>query len=248
MAVVALAAVLSFLLVGGAVGVRLWLLARRTRKWPERILGLGLCSVLFVTFPAVGLSLVAGLGPAALEQVIFALGLLPVAGFVTSLYAFTWLVFRPQSAVGRLVVALSGAAALAVVAGIVLARVAHWDGGAGPAVRPWALAMVTLFGGGMAWTGIESQRYWRLMRRRQALGLADALVANRFLLWGVASLVAVAALLVIGAAKAAGLVIVVHPIPRLAIGVSGVTMSACWYLAFLPPRRYQARLRAPSAR
>jgi hypothetical protein len=35
---------------------------------------------------------------------------------------------------------------------------------------------------------IESYRYYGLLRRRRALGLADALVTNRFLLWGSASL------------------------------------------------------------
>ena len=38
------------------------------------------------------------------------------------------------------------------------------------------------------WTMVESYRYYALMRRRQAIGLADPMVTNRFLLWGSASL------------------------------------------------------------
>jgi len=38
------------------------------------------------------------------------------------------------------------------------------------------------------WTMIESYRFYGLMRRRRALGLADPLVTNRFFLWGSASL------------------------------------------------------------
>jgi hypothetical protein len=34
------------------------------------------------------------------------------------------------------------------------------------------------------WVAAESLRYWGLLRRRLQLGLADPLVANRFLLWG----------------------------------------------------------------
>jgi hypothetical protein len=38
--------------------------------------------------------------------------------------------------------------------------------------------------GALAWMAVESLRYWRLLRRRLALGLSDALVTNRFALWG----------------------------------------------------------------
>jgi hypothetical protein len=34
---------------------------------------------------------------------------------------------------------------------------------------------------------IEALRYWSMLRRRMRLGLADAVVANRFFLWGIAA-------------------------------------------------------------
>ena len=37
------------------------------------------------------------------------------------------------------------------------------------------------------WSGIESGRYYLLLRKRMSLGLADAVVTNRFLLWGVSA-------------------------------------------------------------
>ena len=37
-----------------------------------------------------------------------------------------------------------------------------------------------------AWGGFEALRYFFLLRRRQALGLADPVVTNRFLLWAIA--------------------------------------------------------------
>ncbi len=36
-----------------------------------------------------------------------------------------------------------------------------------------------------AWACYESLRYYRSMHRRQTLGLADPIVANRFLLWSI---------------------------------------------------------------
>jgi hypothetical protein len=44
---------------------------------------------------------------------------------------------------------------------------------------------------GLVWMAVEAFRYRGLLKRRLRLGLADPLVANRFLLWGVwASIVA----------------------------------------------------------
>src|SRR5262249_16178730 len=37
---------------------------------------------------------------------------------------------------------------------------------------------------GVVWMSVESFRYGAMLRRRLRLGLADPLVANRFLLWG----------------------------------------------------------------
>jgi len=39
----------------------------------------------------------------------------------------------------------------------------------------------------MIWLTFESLRYFRRLRRREALGLADPVVVNRFLLWGIFS-------------------------------------------------------------
>lgn len=244
MGLLAIASMLGFLGVGSAVGVRLLWLARHTRRLPELFLGGGLASTTLVTFPTTVASVALGFGDAGLEKLLFAVGLVPVGLLVAGLYAFTWVVFRRESrACVGLVVAATAASAVVVV-GLAHARITHWDGGALPAVKPWMLALVALFTAALAWTAFEALRYHALLRRRMALGLADPVVANRVFLWGFGALVSVLAMLLIGASKAAGLVIVVHPVPRLATGLGGIACALCWYLAFLPPKAYVERLRA----
>src|SRR5262249_36825653 len=66
-----------------------------------------------------------------------------------------------------------------------LAQLLYWGA--------WSLALT-----GIAWgqTGFESLRYYALLRKRVALGLADPAVANRVLLWGLMGATALACVLV----------------------------------------------------
>jgi len=240
---VALASVLVFVGLAGTIGTRLLLLARRTGGRPELALGLGLASLAFVTFPTTVLSVAVGFGWPALEKALFAVGLVPVGFFAASLFAFTREVFRPGSARARAVVWAAALGAACLVAGLGWARISQWQTGPVADTRPWLLGLVTLFAVGLTWTAVESGRYWWSMRRRVGFGLADPVVANRFFLWALASCLAVVCLAVVGGSKAAGLVIVQHPLPRLAVGLAGTGLVVCWTLAFLPPEAYLRRLR-----
>jgi hypothetical protein len=75
------------------------------------------------------------------------------------------------------------------------------------------------------WVGLEPLAYHVKLRRRVALGLAEPLVADRFLLWGVGSL-ARAALIVLGAVS--GLVL-----PGVAAGAREAFTAATLLLASL---------------
>jgi hypothetical protein len=55
---------------------------------------------------------------------------------------------------------------------VMFAGVGHWIGWAGRTAAALGIAF-------------ESFRYWRMLRRRLRLGLADPVVTNRFLLWGI---------------------------------------------------------------
>jgi len=93
------------------------------------------------------------------------------------------------------------------------------------------------------------------MRKRQALGLADPVVTNRFLMWGVG---AALASLGTGIATVTALLTDVSPLESAAIvgssSAHGFAAAIAIWLAFLPPAPYQRWLRrrhaqttAPSA-
>jgi hypothetical protein len=91
----------------------------------------------------------------------------------------------------------------------------------------------------MVWNSVESLLYWGRMRRRLLLGLADPVVTNRFLLWGVSSAAAF---------FGSGLIFVFvtvtgmnpNQVPSLSLIVSfhGLVAAIAMWFAFLPPAFY----------
>jgi len=108
-----------------------------------------------------------------------------------------------------------------------------------------------------AWGFLESLRYHGLMKRRQALGLADAVVTNRFALFAVwtGALVGLPALLFVVRAwlllsTGSGKLIAVDgtlsaPAWLLALGLLGFGAAAAvaLWLSFFPPRAWLDRVR-----
>jgi hypothetical protein len=91
-------------------------------------------------------------------------------------------------------------------------------------------------GGAYLWSTAESVRYHALMRRRVRLGLVDAELAHRFLLWGLAGgcaflLFALGMLSRLTGGATASASLIGQPLLGLASGV-------CIWLAFFPPARY----------
>jgi hypothetical protein len=234
-----------------AIGVRLLLLSRRTGGVPERLLGLGL-------------GLTGGLGYGILIAVSLtrqALGeapdpLLTAAGAlgkalhdlgVVAVLAFVVHVFRPGAAWARaLAAAMAGAMALGYAGYGLAGGFAHG--------RPegfWYWLEFAPIGTYQIWAAGEALAYHGMMRRRRALGLADPLVANRFLCWGVGSLLAVAAIWTVSVPALLGLPLAeqqrIAPVTLLLTAVWGTGCVAAYGLAFFPPRWYRERL-APAAR
>jgi len=234
---------ISFLLVGTVVGVRMLLLARRTREAPEALLGAGLCAVTFVTIPCIALGFGLRLGPVWLEKLLFAAGLVPMIGFATVLHAFTARVFRPRSRVAWGLVIAATLVAGVGTGGTVLSRFAAWDVDSVVSVH-WTLMLVGSFVFGLGWSGVESLRYHRKMRLRLGLGLVDPVVCDRFFLWGFGGVAAVFGVAVVIVSLLLGWRVVTHPLPILGIAFAGFSLSITWWLAFLPPEAYLRRLRA----
>jgi hypothetical protein len=116
-----------------------------------------------------------------------------------------------------------------------------------------------------SWAFYESLRYWRAMRRRDSLGLADPVVTNRFLLWSIWTgavtalpLIALAlrsvAILALGSepdARLLGTELAVAMLRFVAILFVAIAPLAAvaLTLSFFPPSAYleRVRRRTPSA-
>jgi len=236
--------VLVFFALATTVGVRLLVLSCRTRQLPELCIGLALSLIAILGLPLSALGRVPALTGTELGNAAFAAGVSAACAGVALFFAFTWRVFRAASgwAAGAVVAATALLAAIAVGLGLAGSHGASLEEIL-PRTRPWAVSMVAMLALALFWTGIESLRYHRLMRRRLALGIADPVVVNRFLLWGVGSLSAALLCTSNIAFLLSGVVVLADPTALCTIAANGSVMSAAWYLGFLPPERYLRFLR-----
>jgi hypothetical protein len=233
--------------VGVAVGIRLVRLARRSGGFPERMLGVaclagpGLVAPCMVVVHAVP-------EPELVVRAAAFVGQLGYALFCSVMVLFTWQCFRPDEtwakglARASIAVVLFGAA-VGVTRALGLAPAAELKDMNHFGFRLIGFASLV----GHAWTGLESFVYYGRMRKRRVLGLADPVVTNRFLLWG---LVAVAALVASGAPLIVGFLggDSFNDVPtRLAGAAATIFGSVCLQLAFLPPRSYVSWLQARAA-
>ncbi|MGH0033910.1 MAG: hypothetical protein ACQGVK_02640 [Myxococcota bacterium] len=219
------------------VGLRLIALHARTRARPE--LYIGTSFLLTGAIPtAVDQALQHGIG--AEPAVSNLLYLLLVCTGSSLLYQFTRVVFRPTSR--RAALLTHGVALVYVVCLVGHAATGGFaemtDGGAFYSV---GLAFRC---GGFAWSSFEALRYQRLLARRLRLGLADPLLVNRFALWSVAAAAASVCYgsWIIELIRGGG----VFPEPIAAMMLlqtaCGLLAAGTIWLAFFPPRAYQARL------
>ena len=127
---------------------------------------------------------------------------------------------------------------LTAIACILVSISAVWSA----SIQESLISPLHLFGeavrlGGLLWGSSEALRYYAAMRRRLALGLADPVVTNRFLLWGVAMSAGVIASL-------SGLFMTISGMvnpgawPYLVLGISTTISPVAQWFAFFPPRSY----------
>jgi len=230
-----------------AIGVRLQLLARRTGASPERLLGLGLGltgGVGYGILIAVSLARQA-VGDAPAPALVFwglvGKGIHDLG--VVAMLAFIVTVFRPGVSWAR---GLAGAM-IAVLAVGYLGN-ALTGGFASMRLGFWYWVGFAVIGTYPMWAAAEAFRYHGLMRKRRAIGLADPILVNRFLLWGVASLFSVAAIWTISLPAILGLPLAeqqrVAPASMSLTGLWGIGAISAYWLTFFPPAWYRARVLA----
>ncbi len=94
------------------------------------------------------------------------------------------------------------------------------------------------------WGALESFSYYRKMRRRLALGLADPLLVERFRIWGVGfSTSALATALMVGGTWWYDMTVTHVPWLLLVIQISMAMTTVATWIAFYPPAWLAARIR-----
>ncbi len=228
----------SFLAVSLTVGIRLLLLARRTRKLPELAMGLNFIVAGFIGYALVVAAESLHLFPGRLAGFgsFFGVSGISIGGAFVCL--FTQRVFQPKSRVAQAAVVLVSCWLGVAIVGAWILNVAKAQQGIGVWLGHWGVHLGLLAAYG--WSTGESLRYYALMRRRVQAGVGDALVANRFLLWGIGTLATVLVTLLYATLQLFGH----YELPASLVGVSSllvlVTAIAEW-LAFFPPQSYRRR-------
>jgi hypothetical protein len=160
-----------------------------------------------------------------------------------ALLLFAWSVFRADAGWAK-ALAWGGSIALAALWALGGAAGAYRSGASGFAL------LLPVFASYL-WVFAESQRYYRLLRRRQRLGLVDPVVANRFLLFAIwtGTVVAITVLGVLGSLfqlasggfqDGGGLA---NPAILAVTRILSVPIVVSLWLIFLAPARYHAWLR-----
>jgi hypothetical protein len=232
-----------FFVVSLCVGLQLLALAHRTRKAPELLIGLAVLGIGPVGF---GLMAIAGLpeaGPYAEALAATGAGALAI-GLWAKLF-FNWLVYRRASrAALAATLALSAAVAAHLLAQPLLGSFVD-------AMRDIRLgaARGALQVAALAWSAGEAFAHWQRLRRRVRLGLADAVLANRFLMWaGSASAAALGTAVGVAASLATGRATLELPAILASSSALGLAAALGMWLAFAPPRAYVAWISGATAR
>ena len=168
------------------VGVRLLRIGLGDERRPELALAIYFLASAFLSTVCQGLVYGGLIDPRiALDEqvgrVVLGSGILCMAVGGAAVFLFTWQTFRRDSSWARWIavagscLALGGFGFEALHEGFAFRLVpgaGHWAAWLGRTAP-------------MVWVTVESFRYWAVLRRRLRFGLADAVVANRFLIWGI---------------------------------------------------------------
>lgn len=233
---------LSFVLASLVVGLRLLLLARRTREIPELTIGLALFLMGGIGYPLTAVARLATPLPDAARTGIFAISLLCALVGTLCACLFNQRVFRPGQRAARAVVAgVTGAELLfLILQGIDPGLQAAAFHNAGLGLR----LFTALHGVPLAWAVYESFRYGGQLSRRAQLGLADPVVVDRMRLWGISMLAALSINLASSVTGFLGMDLAATAAGALVIAPLGLLAAGCTWLAFLPPAAYLRRVSA----
>ncbi|MAF29510.1 MAG: hypothetical protein CL819_09840 [Croceicoccus sp.] len=234
------------------VGLRLLVLARRGAHRPALLIGTYLLVAMGMGGAAMSLPMARGatetITITVVDRALLGSGCLFTAIGILAILTFTREVFRREQRWAR---GVRGAIAAIVVVGLLghgLTTGFYLDLGG-------RFGVVFLVGSVLAsgWTSLESLIYYRQMRRRLKIGLAEPIVANRFLLWGLGAGSAVALLLLSLLQEWMRIALSVetfHAIRKGSLPLMaffGLASASCYLFAFSPAAWYRRLFeRAPA--
>ena len=212
------------------VGVRTLWIWRRTRMVAELAIGSNVLGIAIGGAILVALGAIYEPGGEPSPIVPYTLGLFGIVVHVSAHYIGTWKIFRAGD---------RWPLPLAVVAtGLAMVWMMSAIADRDPAVWRAAL-MLCVRGLGMFWAAYECFRWSAALRKRVALGLAEAMIAHRIWLWGLgASAQVVVIALDLGCQLNAGEALAATPLGLHATSLLGLVGISAIALAFFPPRAY----------
>jgi len=191
-----------------------------------------------------GGELVAAGGRISLGQLLASGGLLLVAVGAVGLYVAMRQVFRPDS------VWAAAALGSTLMIGAFVARLVEggvptpWD--PSPANACFLLGRFAVY----TWAAIESYRYFGLLRRRLAIGIAEPLVMLQILFWAIAATgIALSVSTIAVGTFALGVRPATWPAGVGVVALVSITCASAIWCAFMPPgwlRRFAERFDANS--
>jgi hypothetical protein len=234
----------STLFLSLCTGVRLMWVARRTRGFPEQVVGTA-CTLLSLA-GACDVAAASAATPSA--RLLFGIGGHTAYSAAAALmFIATQRIFRDRTA-WAVAGSYAGAGALALVALVVAALGPHITsegrlspGVAGSAYLVGLVVRLTAYG----WLASEALAAHRAGRRALRFGFVDPLAVQQFLLWAVSAAAMGAG--VLGALYARvrdGLPVGASAFGLYTFSALGVVGAAAAWLAFFPPRAYVRRILA----
>jgi hypothetical protein len=236
---ISLLSVAAFSVLVFASSVHLLFLARRTGKRPELLLGL--CFLLSLLGNG---GVILGLGtevlaPDARIPTIHISALVLNAGFAFAAI-FNARVYRPG-------VLWASVLAVVLTVGLLGSQAYAWSLGGTSSDHLWLLWLkFGLRGACYVWGAVESLRYYALMRRRLRHGLSGAVTTNRFLLWGIASVLGLLMLSGFEFARWLGFDTALGASLMIGASVIGAPAAGLFWLTFFAPTGYRQLLERKS--
>jgi len=225
--------VLTLILAALFIAIKTFSLWLRTRGLPELLLSLMLMGATVTGYPlAIGMTLI----PASQNWVVHVAAEVAMSFGFSCLLLFTLNVFRANTLWARCLVGLCLAMLVATAVGYSVNALSE---NPLPPVEMPGLALANSAPVAIAyfWTTAESLSYYRKLKLQLRLGLTEAVVANRVLLWGLMTLAAGTALVFNMVALTAGYFL---SMPIVAVSsLLGLVHAGCLFFAFHPPGWYR---------